>query len=103
MAAALAECCVLGLRGAEVTLPEGYSRIDALLFGESNSAVVVGLADNCVDAVGNLCQTYNVPFSLLGTVGGDSLVVKDGEKVVLSVPVEQMKVVWETGVGRFTK
>jgi phosphoribosylformylglycinamidine synthase len=43
LAIALAECCISGERGAEVSLPGAEGRIDELLFGEAASRILVSV------------------------------------------------------------
>jgi len=88
LAVTLAECCIsqqVGretprLIGAEVDLSAvAKTRLDALLFGETQSRVVISVA--AVHAHKVLAQTkiLGVPAMLLGRVGGTALKIKAGE------------------------
>ncbi len=79
LAVALAECCVSGperRRGAVVTLRGGGLRRDALLFGESQSRVVLSAGRSSQDAVLRIAGEYGVPAAVLGHIGGDRLVIQ---------------------------
>ncbi|ABO50876.1 phosphoribosylformylglycinamidine synthase subunit II [Desulforamulus reducens MI-1] len=74
LAVALAECCIAGGLGADITMVRRF-RGDALLFGESQSRIVISLdRSKGVELVKKLVDA-GVPYSQLGTVGGNSLVI----------------------------
>ncbi len=72
MAVALAECCVAGGIGADVHL-EGELPSHAAMFSETQSRVVVTLAESDVERFEQMCVGRQVPYAVAGTVGGDSL------------------------------
>jgi len=79
LAVALAECCVSHPTkpiGAVLKLTLNRLRRDALLFGESQSRVVLSVRPAQVDQVLHMTQTFNVPAMTIGTVGGDRLVIE---------------------------
>ncbi len=72
LATALAECCLaagLGLDASAVSRPDG--RVDAFLFGEAQSRIVVSVAAADTDRLKALAAERSVPLARLGTVGGD--------------------------------
>lgn len=78
VAVALAECCISGpewTRGALVTLPKGRLRNDAVLFGESQSRVVISVKPSHRQAVLDHARSFGVPADVIGTVSGARLVV----------------------------
>ena len=73
LAIALAECCITGPEphhGAQISLTSKM-RADAVLFGESQSRVVVSLADKHLGAFKRIVNEIGVPVTFLGIVGGD--------------------------------
>jgi phosphoribosylformylglycinamidine synthase len=68
LAVALAECCVAGGVGAELSLPQPGGDVETLLFGEGPGAFVVSGPREAFAAFGNVA-------TLLGTVGSDALVI----------------------------
>jgi phosphoribosylformylglycinamidine synthase II len=75
LAIALAECCITSpatALGAQVTLEETL-RADALLFGESQSRIVVSLEEKDLESFKVIVNTIGAPISFLGIVGGDRL------------------------------
>jgi phosphoribosylformylglycinamidine synthase subunit PurL len=83
LAVALAECCIVGGLGARVALSPGHAeRADAVLFGEGVGRVLVSLPAPQLPALLHLADRLNVPTQVLGSVGGDRLVIgADGDAV----------------------
>jgi phosphoribosylformylglycinamidine synthase subunit PurL len=79
LAVALAECCVSGpgaAHGAVVKLELGSLRRDALLFGESQSRIILSVRPNTVEALLSHATEAGVPAVQVGTVGGDRFVIE---------------------------
>ena len=78
VAVALAESCVSGsegTRGAVVTLTKGRIRTDAVLFGESQTRVVISVKASHRQTVLDHARSFGVPTEVIGTVSGDRLVI----------------------------
>jgi phosphoribosylformylglycinamidine synthase len=73
LAVALAECCIAGARGADVDGLEIEGWPNGLLFGETQSRIVVAVRPGDLGALAALCAQEDVPFQQLGRVGGDRL------------------------------
>jgi phosphoribosylformylglycinamidine synthase len=74
----LAECCLTHPSnpfGAQITLTQERIRLDALLFGESSSRVVVSVKQEHLDQVRQCIQDMGakVPMNLIGHVTGTEL------------------------------
>ncbi|HEY7130585.1 MAG TPA: phosphoribosylformylglycinamidine synthase subunit PurL [Nitrospira sp.] len=79
LAVALAECCVSGpgaAHGAVVKLELGSLRRDALLFGESQSRIILSVRPNTVEALLSRATEAGIPAVHVGTVGGDRFVIE---------------------------
>jgi phosphoribosylformylglycinamidine synthase len=113
LAVALAECAIWGGRGATLRLAVASSpAVD--LFGESPSRIVVACRERDVPELVRLAEGHGVPVELLGTVGGERLVVElagagatgaaeeRGSRVAdsIEVAVEELERVWQTGLAR---
>ena len=100
LAVTLAECCISGERevGVEVELLDDV-RPDALLFGEDQGRVVVSLEPGREREVQVLAREYEVPFRLIGSVGGRVFKLS-WPGGVLEIPVGVLKDTWDQG---FTK
>jgi phosphoribosylformylglycinamidine synthase subunit PurL len=74
LAVALAECSAAARLGARVAV-RGAGRADAALFGEAIGRVVGSVRAGRLPALLNLARRLSVPVQVIGTVGGDRLVV----------------------------
>ncbi len=102
LAVALAECCVSGPRaaqGAVVKLGLGSLRRDALLFGESQSRIILSTRPTAVESILSRAAEAGVPAAQIGTVGGGRLVIEvepgkvnDGCRIAL--PIDQVLDRW---------
>ncbi len=86
IAIAIAECCIAGGLGADVHLEDDLPAV-ASLFGETQSRIVVSVAEANTDALIDIALAHGVPFAVLGEVGGDTLAVSGpaGELVEASL------------------
>jgi phosphoribosylformylglycinamidine synthase len=94
LAVALAECCFpngLGLDASGLAI-EG--RLDAALFGETPSRIVVSTAR--AGELAALARGHDVPLLRLGVVGGERLRI-GGE---IDVPVAELEAAYEEGLPR---
>ena len=102
LAVALAECCVSGpraARGAVVKLGLGSLRRDALLFGESQSRIILSTRPNVVETLLSRAGEAGVPAAKIGTVGGDRLVIevepgKVSDGCRIDLPIGQVSDRW---------
>ncbi|MGA2751321.1 MAG: phosphoribosylformylglycinamidine synthase subunit PurL [Verrucomicrobiota bacterium] len=107
---ALAESCLSrqiarhtpGLIGAQIDLSfalAGDARLDALLFGETQSRVIVSAAPFDVVKIVERAKILGVPAAKIGTVGGAQLSVKLGASEV-SWPVAELHDLWWNAIAR---
>ena len=91
LAVCLAESCLFGPLGADVSLdaPDG-ARLDALLFGEAQSRVVLSVRPESVDAVRQLVAAQGAQATPLGQVTADGLAISVDGRTVLDVPTEAL-------------
>ncbi len=108
LAVALAECCLSGRdrMGASVEL-EGPFRVDALLFGETQSRIVVSLAAEDYPELERICGRWGVPVRSIGTAGGERVSIRlVGGGNVLCAAVAELAELWENAVenalGKYT-
>jgi phosphoribosylformylglycinamidine synthase II len=77
IAVALAECAIARGVGARVKLPQaGAMPVEAALFHEEPSRVIVSFAADGRDAVRKIAERHRVPLLVLGVVTGDRLVIE---------------------------
>ncbi len=109
LAVTIAESCIAGKIGASIELPDSVesasnTRLDALLFGESQSRVVVSCARENLNRLQEMAHVASVPLSFLGTVGGEKLTVSDNRIEALTFlfdfPVSEMETAFRGAIGR---
>jgi phosphoribosylformylglycinamidine synthase len=96
LAIALAECCIGGPEkplGVRIQAHE-MIRGDALLFSESQSQIIVSLAESDVDKLEEIAARHNVPMQVIGSVGGTRFIIQP----LVQVGVEELKTAWSTGL-----
>jgi phosphoribosylformylglycinamidine synthase II len=93
LAVALAECCVSSpnLMGAEIRL-NGDIRSDALLFGESQSRIVITAREKDWDALKKIASQHKIPFFEIGKVRGEKLKISlsSAENVLIDLRVGEL-------------
>lgn len=97
----LAECCISGpelMLGAVVKLTRGRIRKDAVLFGESQSRVVISAKPVHRQAILAQAMRFGVPVEVIGAVSGDRLIVSMGDEdsadLVIDQPVAMLHDRW---------
>jgi phosphoribosylformylglycinamidine synthase len=102
LAVAIAECCISSPKsviGAEITLPAHAMRTDALLFGESQSRIVVSLTEEDVPKFMSIADKYGTPAIVIGKVGGKRLKVNG----FIDMPVDELKTAWKGALERLLR
>lgn len=94
LAVTLAECCITGKRGAKVEINHRI-RNDALLFGETQSRIVVSLPVKNLDSFKEIAHKYEAPIQILGKVEGNSIKIGN----LIDIEVEQLKKAWERDIN----
>ena len=109
LAVALAESAIVGQIGVHIELPDTVEsraniRLDSLLFGESQSRVVVSLPPANLPRLRELARAAGVPISFLGTVGGERLLISDarggGVRPLVDLPLAQASDAWKNAIAR---
>ena len=96
LAVALAECSFGGPGlGVRVDLEQGM-RTDALLFGESQSRMLLSLRRRHLGRLRDLARREDVPLTILGEVRGRSLVIGDA----IDLPLEATRERWRRALER---
>ncbi len=95
LAVALAESCMHGSLGLDASGLPVNGRADALLFGETASRIVVSIAPERSLGFESAVRTANVPYTKLGNVAGDRLVIGR----LVNLEVSRALYAWEHGLA----
>jgi len=97
LAVALAECCISGGIGADVSIATEL-RHDIALFSESQSRVLLSAKPEKADELEQAIRASGVPVARIGTVGGGSLSLKVNGRRAVDVPVARLAQVWKEAI-----
>jgi phosphoribosylformylglycinamidine synthase len=99
LAVALTECAMESGLGVEIRLEPGL-RPSALLFGETTGRAVITFSVEEESAVRSSAEAARIPFSVIGRVGGESLRVEVGGRVLVDEPLAALRELWTTAFAR---
>ncbi len=94
LAVALAESTMANSLGAEIEIEDGEVRSDAVLFGESQSRIIVTIAGKDLNLFMQICSANTVPVQRIGQVKGDELKINDW----INARVELLKLQWQEAI-----
>jgi phosphoribosylformylglycinamidine synthase len=96
VAAAAAECCIAAGAGLEAGSVDLGGRLDAALFGESQSRFLVSVAEEQdLAALQRMASERGVPCEVLGVVGGERFTLGP-----VDVALGELAAAYEGGLGR---
>ncbi len=104
LAQGLAECCLLAKNrtGCRINL-EDKIRTDALLFGETQSRILVSLEEKQKDAFESLAGKRKVPYSVIGKTGGENIMIRHLGKKIIDLPIQKVYSLWKDSLSDFFK
>lgn len=97
LAVALAESCISGSIGAQVSLSTQL-RSDVAFFSESQSRILLSASREQADKLEAYLSERGVPVTRIGSVGGESLAVTINDAQAVNEPVEGLRQVWEDAI-----
>ncbi len=97
IAVALAECCISSPDGwgAKIKLNQD-TRTDALLFGESQSRIIITVCPEDKTKMEKIAREYQISFSVIGEVEGHNLKIEG----MIDLPVKKLVDVYEFAIHR---
>jgi len=97
LAVALAESCVLNkdrMIGANINNLNYDMRADALLFGESQSRIILSCSKDSVEKVRKIALEFKAPFRVIGKTGGRVLRILKNIEELIYLPLEDLYEEW---------
>jgi phosphoribosylformylglycinamidine synthase len=104
LAVALAECCVSNKENMIGAVIDGLIfdlRKDALLFGESQSRIILSCSKEFVDEIRDIAERNNAPFQIIGQTGGKEFRILDDRGEVINLPLREISERWSSSLGSF--
>lgn len=102
LAVALAECSILSGKGSVINLAD-KTKDSALLFGETQSRIVLTIAPENIFSLSDVAMLYQVPCSIIGKVGGSALAIMREKKKLVNLPVGKMKDVYFSAIPELVR
>ncbi|MFC1674410.1 phosphoribosylformylglycinamidine synthase subunit PurL [Candidatus Omnitrophota bacterium] len=103
LAVALAECCISNrdkMIGANINNLNYEMRADTLLFGESQSRIILSCNQDSVGKVKKIAQEFKAPFSIIGKTGGNALRIINSIEELIYLPLEVLSEEWHGSLKR---
>ncbi len=97
IAVTLAESCITGGKGAEVSF-SGCQRRDFLLFGETQSRILITVHKDALQGVKEIIRESGVPYEILGQVKGRELVIGISGERNIQISVKEMESLWRGAI-----
>ncbi|MBU4473641.1 MAG: phosphoribosylformylglycinamidine synthase subunit PurL [Candidatus Omnitrophica bacterium] len=103
LAVALAECCISNkdnMIGAIIDNLNYDMRADALLFGESQSRIILSCSKDCVEKIRKIALEFKAPFCVIGKIGGRVLRILKAKEELIYLPLEKLFDEWNGSLKR---
>ena len=95
LAVALAECCFKNNIGASVDIISS-ARPDSLLFGETQSRIIISVSPERTEWVGILATKHEISIRKIGVTGGMNLKIND----LIDLPVAKLNKIYEEAIPK---
>jgi phosphoribosylformylglycinamidine synthase len=102
IAIALAESCISNPAkklGAVINLASQHMRKDALLFGETQSRIIISVRQKNVKKLMQIAKKNKTPVSIIGEVKGKSLAINQ----LVNISVNDLHKAWSTAIENYLK
>jgi len=105
LAVAVVESCITGpinALGATLNL-ESTLRKDALLFGESQSRILISFSEEKRESIARLAKKKEVPFTVIGEVGSSRFTVNVNGDEFIRQDIQALKNIWKNVIGDYAR
>lgn len=96
----IAESCIMGNLGARINISEN-KRPDSVLFGESQSRIIISFNKDKRKEIENIIHKENCPYQILGETGGGELIFKINDVELAKISVKEMGDIWKNSISHF--
>jgi phosphoribosylformylglycinamidine synthase subunit PurL len=99
LAVCATESCILGQAeiGCVFDL-EDKTRPDALLFGESQSRILISASKTHLPKLLDLASEKGVPAKVIGRTGGKELVIRQSGQEIIRLPIQRLIAAWKNSL-----
>ncbi len=103
LAVALAECCISNkdnMIGANINKLNYDMRADALIFGESQSRIILSCPENAVEKIRKIALEFKAPFCIIGKTGGRVLRILNDTEELIFLSLEDLNEEWRQALKK---
>ncbi|MCK5594761.1 phosphoribosylformylglycinamidine synthase subunit PurL [bacterium] len=103
LAVGLAECCMSNkekLIGAVVDNLNFDIRTDALLFGESQSRIILSCAEKSLNQIKKIAKKHKTSLQVIGSTGGNRFIVSNNDNKLIDLSLEKLQDTWSNALRR---
>ena len=102
LAVAVAESCASSPRGnmigAKINFKSRHIRTDALMFGESQSRIIVSIEADRLGDLKKITATRHVSMIVIGRVEGDRLIISEADRKWVDLSVKDIYKAWKKSI-----
>jgi phosphoribosylformylglycinamidine synthase len=102
LATAIAESCFSSLNraavGAEIELENEDLPVEAVLFGETPSRIVISFSPEKLSEIESIAAENDCPFAVIGKVSGEDFTIKINGKETVSASISELEQAWKTSL-----
>jgi phosphoribosylformylglycinamidine synthase subunit PurL len=98
LAVALSECCIAGGTGAMLSLLDDMDPA-SLLFSETQSRIILSIPPENLFLLEKVAVKHRAPMDVIGKVGGNSLMIKKGNKPLIDIPIKELSGTYYSAIG----
>jgi len=105
LAVALAECCISNkdnMIGAIIDNLNYDMRADALLFGESQSKIILSCSRRAVEEIKKISKKNKAPCRIIGITAGKELKIFNGRKELINSTLENLLKEWDGSLRKMS-
>ena len=98
LAVALAECCISNRENMIGVVIDNLNfdvRKDAVLFGESQSRILLSCNKRSVDNIRSIATKFNAPFQIIGRTGGEKFKILALGDELINISLEKLSKEWK--------
>ena len=103
LAVGLAECCMSNkekMIGAVINSLNSDIRTDALLFGESQSRIILSCKEKSLNRIKKIAKKHKTSLQVIGSTGGKRLMISDNGNKLIDVSLEELQDTWANALER---
>ena len=103
LAVCLAECCMSNkdrMIGAVINNLNFNIRTDAMLFGESQSRIILSCKEKSINKIKKIAKKRKTSLQVIGSTGGNKFVISDNDNKLIDLSLEKLQNTWANALRR---